>query len=404
VTSNPSAGVSGSVPVSASVNPFAVVDWQDCLYGIINPVQGDTCASTLRIASNSDISVRVSATSLQNGIGRRLLSSYQIRPPVGNAFAVSHDTNTIGQVYQVAAPLGATSQYTITGTARNDPASTMAGVYTGQLVVTLVAASTDMTAPTGLAVTPGNMQLTATWNPASGATGYEVGYNTGATFNPATAIIVSATGTSATLTGLTNGQVYSLAVRSVVGGTRSGWSAPVQGTPQAAGHSLYRDARDFANVHGGCFSGKWLYMNRTNRNECTDSNHSNANGIKVLDRPNNSPATTNINNILPAGTYTLWALANRIAWGSSTPDNARLTATHGTATFTAMPPVGHWNTTGIAWIRLGTLAVDPAQPFGFSGTGLVTSTGVVLRGIYLTTGPETPVCAPSGFGGDQRTC
>jgi hypothetical protein len=250
------------------------------------------------------------------------------------------------------------------------------------------------------------MQLTATWNPASGATGYEVGYNTGATFNSAAAMLVSATGTSTTLTGLTNGQVYSLAVRSVVGGTRSGWSAPVQGTPQAAGHSLYRDARDFANVVDGCPYGPWVYFNR-NGNHCHGASYSNASGIMLLSGTNNSQATTNINNILPAGTYTLWALANRHTWPPHNLDtsNIRLTAMHGATTFAATPPVSTVdNSSVVAWVRLGTLAVDPAQPFGFVGTNVVPGTALVFRGIYLTTGSETPVCAPSGFGGDQRTC
>jgi hypothetical protein len=109
---------------------------------------------------------------------------------------------------------------------------------------------------------------------------------------------------------------------------------------------------------------------------------------------------SSVNNILPAGTYTLWALAFRYTWRGANTSNIRLIAEHGAATFTVMPQFDQT----YGWIRLGTLAVNPAQPFGFAGTGIGDGTALYLRGIYLTTGSETPVCMPSGFGGDQRTC
>lgn len=231
-TGNPGAGVTASIPSSATVTPFANVTWTDCLFGTVNPVSGGSCAASAQIATNVDLSIRMQAAPLVNGSGNRLLSSYAITLPSGNTVTVNPDTGKTAQVFQAGAPLTALASYPIAGTATNDPGSTVAGTYVGQILFTLVSAATDLAAPTGLTAQAGENQITASWNAVSGATSYELAYQPGTTFDPSTATIVSVTGTSYTITGLTNGQTYTLAVRSVFSSTKSGWSAAVQVTMQ----------------------------------------------------------------------------------------------------------------------------------------------------------------------------
>ena len=89
-------------------------------------------------------------------------------------------------------------------------------------------------APTGLSVTAGNAQVTVSWTGVSGATRYTVYYST-STISDITASSVrsvSTTGTSITLTALTNDTQYYVRVTVTTAGGESAASSEASATPQ----------------------------------------------------------------------------------------------------------------------------------------------------------------------------
>jgi hypothetical protein len=76
----------------------------------------------------------------------------------------------------------------------------------------------------------GNGFLQVTWAAVSGATSYEVGWVAGTNFTAPNVVAVPS-GTTTTVNSLTNGQVYTFAVRTLSGGWTSPYSATATGTP-----------------------------------------------------------------------------------------------------------------------------------------------------------------------------
>ena len=86
-------------------------------------------------------------------------------------------------------------------------------------------------APTGLAATPGNAQVSLSWNPSAGADSYDVHRST--SVEPYTPIATGVTANSYTDTGLTNGLTYSYEVSAVNVYGESAVSNEANATPQA---------------------------------------------------------------------------------------------------------------------------------------------------------------------------
>ncbi|MBJ6725297.1 fibronectin type III domain-containing protein [Geomesophilobacter sediminis] len=91
-------------------------------------------------------------------------------------------------------------------------------------------------APKGIVVSPGDGQATITWTVATGATSYNIYYDTGSITAASPKLntagtVLSATQLDATVTGLQNGIVYNFAVTALDAGGESPVSAIKQGTP-----------------------------------------------------------------------------------------------------------------------------------------------------------------------------
>jgi hypothetical protein len=90
-------------------------------------------------------------------------------------------------------------------------------------------------APSAPAVSPGDTQLTVTWTAVEGATAYEVYYGTSSDSGSASKYGTDVTrGTSATITGLTNGTTYYVWVKAKNSTGTSDFSLSVSGTPQSS--------------------------------------------------------------------------------------------------------------------------------------------------------------------------
>ncbi len=120
---------------------------------------------------------------------------------------------------------GTTYYYTVKATvgATNSAASNEVSVQPAP-----VAGAPDP--PTGLRATPGDAQVTLSWNAMGGATSYTI-KRSSSLGERSTIIAADVTGTSFTNTGLTNGTTYYYVVRAVNAAGTSGDSAPASATP-----------------------------------------------------------------------------------------------------------------------------------------------------------------------------
>ena len=87
-------------------------------------------------------------------------------------------------------------------------------------------------APTNVAATSGNTQVTLTWTASSGATSYSIFRGTAAGGESATAIKTGQTASPYINTGLTNGTAYYYKIKAVNASGSSGYSSEVNSTPQ----------------------------------------------------------------------------------------------------------------------------------------------------------------------------
>ena len=88
-------------------------------------------------------------------------------------------------------------------------------------------------APTGLTATAGNAQVSLAWTASNGASSYNVYQGTAAGGEAATPVQTAITGTTATISGLTNGTTYYFKVAAVSGSATSGASAEANAQPTA---------------------------------------------------------------------------------------------------------------------------------------------------------------------------
>ncbi|HEY1987410.1 MAG TPA: hypothetical protein VGG85_18495 [Terracidiphilus sp.] len=108
-----------------------------------------------------------------------------------------------------------------------------AGESSGSNMATATPVNPAPPAPTGLVATPGNGQVSLTWAAVTGATAYNIYYDTVSTLAVGTGTKVGlVTGTTYTVTGLTNAQLYYFIVTALNGSAESVASSSATATPR----------------------------------------------------------------------------------------------------------------------------------------------------------------------------
>jgi hypothetical protein len=137
-------GISASIPVSATVSDYAEIVFNQCAFGsMTGPGASATCMDTPQVKSNANVNVTFAPSRLtRTGGSEHLTSSYTFKQGNGTpSNAVSADPGsqlTSVSFAQAAAPLDTPTTYTINGSASVINSETIAGSYTGQIVVTVV--------------------------------------------------------------------------------------------------------------------------------------------------------------------------------------------------------------------------------------------------------------------------
>lgn len=86
---------------------------------------------------------------------------------------------------------------------------------------------------TGVTATPGNGQVTLSWNPVPGATSFNIYFGTSPTVNKSTGTLIANVTSPRVITGLPNGTSFFFVVTAIVGGTETRESAVAAAAPTA---------------------------------------------------------------------------------------------------------------------------------------------------------------------------
>ena len=170
-----------------------------------------TANVTITVAGHANTAVTAAPTSLAFTSGT-WSTAQMVRVTAGN------DANVVNE----------------TVTLTHSAASTDTG-YSGITIagVTVTVDDNDTAPVTGVMIDPGNGQLVVQWTAVDNATGYEVQWKSGGqSYHSTRQAAVTGTTTNATITGLTNGTVYTVRVRATRTGANEGpYSAEVMATP-----------------------------------------------------------------------------------------------------------------------------------------------------------------------------
>ena len=172
----------------------------------------------------------VSGVVVTGGVGQNTISWSPVNGATG--YSILRSATADGTFASIATVSAFATSYTDTGLP-DDATFYYQVVATNTIgsgpVSGTVAGSTALSPVTGLKVTPGNAQVVLAWTGTSSATSYEVRMRTASgTYD---APVQTVTATTATVSGLTNGDTYFFVVRAVAGALASADSAEVMGVP-----------------------------------------------------------------------------------------------------------------------------------------------------------------------------
>jgi len=168
----------------------------------------------------STISVTFSEPDIQNVSAATFAVTANGSSPVAGTYTqsqyFSYPSYSVSSTiqFQPSSPFQQGTSYSITISGVRDKAgNTLQTPYTWSF-------STPAAVPSGLSAAKGNLQTTLTWNPATGATSYNIYWSTYYGLTPQNGTKISGiTGTTYTHTGLTNGTTYHYVVTAVNGAT-----------------------------------------------------------------------------------------------------------------------------------------------------------------------------------------
>ena len=186
-------------------------------------------------------------------------------------------------------------------------------------------------APGGVTVTPDNQRLIVSWTAVSGATGYRVVWGMNITAPPATltnqnSIEVNAATTTYTITGLTNGNSYSVwaAAKKADNTTYSGYSGIQTATPNASTQAPGKPNVTVTATDSGQLKIDWAAVQYAS-NYTVRLNTANdiATATTVLANTANLTYTTTAANLSPPTlAYYVWVTATNATPGASGPTHS----------------------------------------------------------------------------------
>jgi len=163
-------------------------------------------------------------------------------------------------------------------------------------------------APGKPVVTPADSQLTVQWSAVSGATSYEVWKNTTNNSGTATKYGADATGTSITITGLTNGTTYYVWVKAKNSAGTSGFSPAASGTPVAPNSAPPAPNWLEVTAGDGYLTVEWNAVSGATSYEVWE-NTSNDSGAAAKYGANVTGTSTTITGLTNGTTYYIWVKA-----------------------------------------------------------------------------------------------
>ena len=190
-------------------------------------------------AGGTGVAITTAPTGVTATAGNGLVTLTWSAVAGATSYSIFDATTSNGEPTTPAASNVTGTSYTITGLTNNTlyyffvAGNNAAGMSPGSTEVsaTPVAAAGSPGTPTGLTGTPGNAQVSLTWNTVSGATSYSVFRATTSGGEGTTPIASGLTGAAYTNTGLTNGVTYYYTVEAINASGPSSQSSEVHVTP-----------------------------------------------------------------------------------------------------------------------------------------------------------------------------